>query len=205
MSHTVHSKIEPPVGLYQTLAHPRRKWIIDPRYTLLETAEAKQLSDMVESLSIPNDCQTDIGNLRGVVERRVDKIARPQNGSLTRIPPVYGCDMLAAHSISDASKKSTTALSPNPESYTWNVVIFFRGRPTIGNTPTLMIPIIIIGPLTVRVEGDDASRTLNLDGQYHLFREEHMLIVEGEGRMAALCDSGGVKYHICVNDRLLRV
>lgn len=67
-------------------------------------AEAKQMPDMVESLLIPNDCQTDIRNLRGVVPRRADKIPRPQSGFLTRIPPVYGCDMLAAHSISDASK-----------------------------------------------------------------------------------------------------
>ncbi|KAH2467818.1 hypothetical protein KXV25_003705 [Aspergillus fumigatus] len=151
-------------------------------------AEAKQMPDMVESLFIPDDCQTDIRNLRGVVPRRADKIPRPQSGFLTRIPPVYGCDMLAAHSISDASKKSTTALSPNPEDYTWNIVIFFRGRPTIGNTPTLMIPIIVIGSLTVRVDGGDhGSRTLDLDGQYHLFFKEHVLIIEGEGRMAALC------------------
>jgi hypothetical protein len=50
-----------------------------------------------------------------------------------------------------------------------------------------MIPIIVIGPLTVRVDGDRGSTTLDLDAQYYLFLKEDVLIVEGEGRMAALC------------------
>jgi hypothetical protein len=51
-----------------------------------------------------------------------------------------------------------------------------------------MIPIIVTGSLTVRVDGGDhGSATLDLDSQYHLFFKEHVLIIEGEGRMAALC------------------
>ncbi|KAE8383870.1 hypothetical protein BDV26DRAFT_250932 [Aspergillus bertholletiae] len=151
-------------------------------------SEEKANSSAVESLAISEECKIDVQQLHGVVQRRVEKVPRPLKGYLTRIPPVYGCDMLAAHSIACASKESSTAFSANVEHYTWNIVIFFRGNPTIGSTPTLMIPIVAIGDLTVRVGGrDNEMATLGMAGQYHIFHREHTLNIDGDGLLAALC------------------
>jgi hypothetical protein len=47
-------------------------------------AEAKQMLDIVESLFIPNNCQTDNRNLQGVVPRRADISIRCHNNGLVR-------------------------------------------------------------------------------------------------------------------------
>jgi hypothetical protein len=60
-------------------------------------AEAKQMPDMVEPLFIPNDCHTDIRNLRGVVPRGADiSIRCHHNGLVRALDPNF----VEAHRIS---------------------------------------------------------------------------------------------------------
>lgn len=50
-----------------------------------------------------------------------------------------------------------------------------------------MIPIVSIGALTMRIEKTTGETgTLELPGYYHLFHEESTLVIEGDGRLAAL-------------------
>jgi len=144
----------------------------------------------VESLPLPEDCGNHIKDLQPVVQGRAEKGNRPALVSLSRISPVYGCDKLAADCIRDASLNSSVAMSPNVEEYTWGIIIFFRGSPTVGKTVTvtLMIPIVTLGPLTIRISGATGeTQILQQIGFYHLFRNLTILHIEGDGRMVALC------------------
>ncbi|KAL2826905.1 hypothetical protein BJY01DRAFT_229516 [Aspergillus pseudoustus] len=142
----------------------------------------------MDSLFIPSDCAQDIQKLQANVTRRAKQIPRPSGGCLTKISPVYGCDDLAAHSISDALKAATGPLSSNTGDYTWNILIFFHGRATIGNTATLMIPIVTHDTCTLHVVQDGGTTAaLETSSRYHVFHKLHTLEIEGDGWMAALC------------------
>ena len=78
-------------------------------------------------------------------------------------------------------------MNSNIADYTWKILGFFRGRPTIGNTLTVVVPIMVMGSLTVRIEDKNGkTRALEPGGYCHLFHEECTLNIEGDGRLAAL-------------------
>lgn len=57
-----------------------------------------------ESLLLPKECEKDIDGMRSRVQGRVEKCPVPSSGSILTFSPVYGCDDLASHTISNASK-----------------------------------------------------------------------------------------------------
>jgi hypothetical protein len=78
-------------------------------------------------------------------------------------------------------------LNSDIKTYSWKILLFFPGHPTIGRTFTAVIPITSVGTLTVRIEKKSGETdTLELLGHYHLFHEECTLVIEGDGRLAAL-------------------
>jgi hypothetical protein len=66
----------------------------------------------VETQPLPGECENHIKSLQPVVHGRAEKSLRPTQGPLARIPPVYGCDKLAADCIHDASKVSSISERP---------------------------------------------------------------------------------------------
>lgn len=90
-------------------------------------------------------------------------------------------------SSSDYEQISSANLDPNVTAYTWKILVFFPGRPTIGNTFTVVVPIVSIGHLTMRAnEKNGKTNVLKPTGHYHLFHKECILDIEGDGRLAAL-------------------
>lgn len=90
-------------------------------------------------------------------------------------------------SYSDYEQISSVTLEPHITAYTWKILVFFPGRPTIGNTFTVVIPIVSIGSLTMRIsEKNGRTTVLEPAGHYHLFHKECTLDIEGDGRLAAL-------------------
>ena len=61
-------------------------------------------AETTESFVLPEDCEDDIDRLKDKVRGRAERCQIPSAGSIFDFPSVYGCDDLAAHTISNASK-----------------------------------------------------------------------------------------------------
>ena len=90
-------------------------------------------------------------------------------------------------SYSDYEQISSVTLELHITAYTWKILVFFPGRPIIGNTFTVVISIVSIGSLMMRIsEKNGRTTVLEPAGHYHLFHKECTLDIEGDGRLAAL-------------------
>ena len=61
-------------------------------------------TETTESFILPKECEDDVGGLKERVRGRAERCPIPTAGYIIDFPSVYGCDDLAAHTVSNASK-----------------------------------------------------------------------------------------------------
>ena len=61
-------------------------------------------TETTESFILPKECEDDVGGLKERVRGRAERCPIPSVGYIIDFPSVYGCDDLAAHTVSNASK-----------------------------------------------------------------------------------------------------
>ena len=61
-------------------------------------------TETTESFILPKECKDDVGGLKERVQGRAERCPIPSAGYIIDFPSVYGCDDLAAHTVSNALK-----------------------------------------------------------------------------------------------------
>ncbi|EZF69635.1 hypothetical protein H105_07931 [Trichophyton soudanense CBS 452.61] len=127
----------------------------------------------VQSFTLSTSCKEYIQDIK--LEALNDiKICLP--GSLIRpLNATFTCGKVAAQVIGETWKD-----------YLWKILVYFPGKPTIGKTFTVIIPLIILDSLKITAKNPlGHSKLLTLE-EYYYFEEECILEINGEGRFAAL-------------------